>query len=155
MGRAGAGHHELRNEAGDERGSRRLRAVLHLPRRFAVTPAPGDHSGVFHPPTLATSASASFGPHVPGSYSYIGLGPWITGSTIAHAASTTSWRAKRVASPSIASPSRRSYASIRPPSPCAAWSTTLSSTGLPVIPSPGRFARAPTAISTCGLRRKR
>ena len=30
---------------------------------------------VFQPPTPSTSLSASFGPHVPGSYSYIGLGP--------------------------------------------------------------------------------
>ncbi len=30
---------------------------------------------VFQPPTSCTSASASFGPHVPGSYSNIGLGP--------------------------------------------------------------------------------
>jgi hypothetical protein len=30
---------------------------------------------VFQPPTPSTRLSASFGPHVPGSYSYIGLGP--------------------------------------------------------------------------------
>src|SRR5262249_8864573 len=30
---------------------------------------------VFQPPTPSTSLSASCGPHVPGSYSYIGLGP--------------------------------------------------------------------------------
>src|SRR6476646_2071574 len=46
----------------------------------------------------------------------------MTGSTMAQAASTTSWRAKSVASPSIASPSNRSYASMRPPTPCAAMS---------------------------------
>src|SRR5215813_2017837 len=33
------------------------------------------YSGVFQPPTHSTSASASGGPHVPGSYSNIGLGP--------------------------------------------------------------------------------
>jgi polyphosphate glucokinase len=70
--------------------------------------SPPLHSGVFHPPTSFVSSSASFGPQVPGSYSYIGLGPWMTGSTIAHAASTTSWRAKSVASPAMASPSSRS-----------------------------------------------
>ena len=30
-------------------------------------------------------------------------------------------------------------------------STTESSTGRPAMPSPGRFARAPIAIATCGI----
>src|SRR5262249_15453840 len=58
----------------------------------------GRYCGVFHPPTSATRRSACGGPQVPGSYSNIGLGPWITGSTIAQAASTTSCLAKSVAS---------------------------------------------------------
>src|SRR6185436_18357100 len=61
------------------------------------------HCGVFQPPTSATRRSACAGPQVPGSYSNSGLGPWITGSTMAHAASTTSCRAKSVASPDMAS----------------------------------------------------
>ena len=48
------------------------------------------HSGVFQPPTSATSRSASRGPQVPGSYSYGGCGSRMSGSTIAQAASTAS-----------------------------------------------------------------
>ena len=39
---------------------------------------------MFHPPTPATSASASAGPHDPHSYSMGARGSRITGSTIAH-----------------------------------------------------------------------
>ena len=67
-----------------------------LSRAVANQKKPCRHWGVFQPPTSLTSRSACGGPQVPGSYSYIGLGPWITGSTIAQAASTTSWRAKSV-----------------------------------------------------------
>src|SRR4029077_1251875 len=65
------------------------------------------HRGVFQPPTSLTRRSAWGGPQLPGSYSYIGLGPWITGSMMAQAASTTSCRANRVASPAMASPMSR------------------------------------------------
>ena len=125
---------------------------------FSGTFRPAQQTFTFVPPTSMTrtfiavcsnlprpppAGRPAAGPSVPGSYSYIGLGPWITGSTMAQAASTTSWRAKSVASPAMASPSSRSYASMRPSLPCSAASTTESSTGSPVIPSPGRLARAP------------
>src|SRR5215472_18149030 len=38
----------------------------------------GYYCGVFHPPTSATNRSDCGGPQVPGSYSNMGLGPWIT-----------------------------------------------------------------------------
>src|SRR5439155_21863582 len=96
-----------------------------------------------HPPISATRRSASGGPVVPHLYSYCAGSP-STGSTILQEASTTSWLPNSVASPTIASPRSRSYASICP----LTSSTTESSTGSPAISSPGRFARAPITIVT-------
>ena len=65
----------------------------------------------------------------------MGLGPWITGSTMAQAASTTSCRANSVASPAMASPSSRR----RRPSVRVALLGSFgydSSIGSPFMPSP-------------------
>ncbi len=64
---------------------------------------------------LRPMRSASAGPQLPQSYVASGFGAFRTGSTIAQAASTTSCRAKSVASPVIASPSSRSYGPSRVP----------------------------------------
>ena len=62
--------------------------------------------GHVHPPPTRLLASA--GPALPHSYTNNGFPCSRTGFTIAHAASTASWRANSVGSPSIASPIRRS-----------------------------------------------
>jgi len=82
-----------------------------------------------------------------------GGGSATTASTIRHACSTSSWRAKSSGSPCIASVSSRSYASIMPRRSRHATSSTDS-------PNPGGtspFARmfAASAISTSGPSRKR
>src|SRR5439155_15837608 len=66
------------------------------------------HVGHCHPPICAVSATASGGPQLPGSYSRTGVAVPRMGWTTAHAASTASSRANSVASPAMASPSRRS-----------------------------------------------
>src|SRR6185437_3402159 len=66
-------------------------------------------TGLCQPPgTAATRRSASSGPHVPGSYGRGGVGRSRTGSTTRHCASMESWRANRLVSPRMASPSSRS-----------------------------------------------
>lgn len=44
--------------------------------------------GFSHPHEGDTRASTSFGPHVPGSYSWTGVAAFSTGSTMRHASST-------------------------------------------------------------------
>jgi hypothetical protein len=73
------------------------------------------------------------------------------GATMRHSASTASSRANRVASPFIASPRRRSYASISSLMPCVARSSTSS----PTMASPGIFERTPRAMATSGPSLKR
>src|SRR5438445_3334487 len=107
--------------------------------------------GLCQPPSPAMIWSASIGPHVFGSYSWTGVAFLNTGSTALHAASTPPSRTNNVASPRMASPSRRSYGVISSVNTCR----TISSTPSPTIASPGTLTRAPTEIATLGLRRKR
>src|SRR6185437_4136814 len=85
----------------------------------------GSTLGSFQPPASAISASACFGPQVPGLYLCTGtLSPMI-GSSTRHASSTQSSRVNSAESPSIASPSSRSYGIM----PVRMWRCATSSTG--------------------------
>src|SRR5262249_15007568 len=79
-------------------------------------------AGLCQPPGGAT-ASAWGGPQVRGAYSWTGGGSRSTGSTTRQQASTPSWRANRLPSPSRAAPSSRSYG---PTSPASSWLTCSS-----------------------------
>src|ERR1700691_183275 len=91
------------------------------------------------------------GPQLPGSYSVTGRSPLSKGSTTRHAASTLSSCVNSEVSPWMASPSSRSYGDFSPGTLCRA----VSSTGSPCIPSPLCLTRAPSLITTSGLKRKR
>src|SRR5690348_1509208 len=116
-----------------------------------ITLAGESSCGSFQPPASAISASASFGPQVPGLYFRTGTLSPMTGSSTRQASSTQSSRVNSAESPSIASPSRRSYGAIA----VRTWRCAISSTGSPRMASPGSFTSAPSEMITSGLKRKR
>src|SRR5438477_12645140 len=95
----------------------RIRSTQPGARRLAANVAHSDGAldGLCQPPASATMASAALGPQDPASYSSGRVGISRDGSTTRHAASTPSSRANSMPSPRMASPIRRSYASIPPP----------------------------------------
>src|ERR1700716_1192548 len=107
--------------------------------------------GLCQPHGPLSSRSACCGPQLPGTYSTGGAPGFSTLSTMAHAASTSSSRAKCAVSPISAALMSTSYASMSSPCCCA----TNSSTGRPVMAGPGFLVWAPSAIATSGPTRKR
>src|SRR5262245_10064757 len=104
------------------------------------------------PPGGVGPRSTSFGPHVPGPCADIGGLAFTMGATIRQASSTWSSRANSVASPCMASPRTRSYASI---SSARGWRVPTISASVLTVSSPGAMTLAPIAMVTSGLMRSR
>ena len=116
--------------------------------RVLATAAPW---GLCHLSPGPRSASAGLGPHPPGLYAMARRCRLRMGSTTVHAASTAASLVKRVPSPAIASPRRRSYGDSAPR--CS--SSKENSRWAPENSSPARFKRAAIAIAGPGWRRNR